>query len=136
MVTPAERLRERLALEEPILVEAFRTAIISREHNVVLLPAQPLPPGWSHETTDVLFAIPVNYPAGCPDNVCTRPDLRLANGQMPANNQGVQTIAARQWLQFSWHIAAGDWSPSADPAQGGNLVTYLLGALSRFDEPS
>jgi hypothetical protein len=136
MVTPADRLRERLDLEEPILTEAFPTAKLLREHNVVLLPEHQLPVGWSHETTDVLFVIPDNYPAGCPDNVCAHPDLRLANGLMPANHQGVQSIANRQWLQFSWHINGGGWSPSAEPERGSNLATYLLGALTRFEELS
>lgn len=136
MVTPADRLQERLDLEEPILVEAFPKATVLRKHGVVLLPDYQLPPGWSHETTDVLFIIPDNYPAGCPDNVCARTDLRLANAQMPANNQGIQTIADRQWLQFSWHVDGGGWSPTAEPSCGSNLATYLLGALTRFDEAS
>lgn len=136
MATTVDRLRERLDLEEPILVDVFPTVKLLREHNVVFLPEHQLPAGWSHETTDVLFVIPSNYPAGCPDNVCARADLLLANGQMPANNQGIHTIANREWLQFSWHINGGGWSPTADPGHGSNLATYLLGALTRLNEPS
>lgn len=137
MPTPsAGRTQERLALEEPLLAKAFPEVNLLREHMAVLLPSYDLPPGWSHDETDVLFVFPSNYPAGCPDNVCARADLRLANGQMPGNNQGIQTIAGRQWLQFSWHVNGGGWAPTADPRIGSNLTTYLLGALERFNEAS
>ena len=134
MGNPAERLRERLDLEEPVLLEAFPTAWLDRNSNTVTLLGHRLPAGWSHETTDVLFGFPPNYPGGCPDNVCVRPDLRLANGELPANNQGVQTHAGRAWLQLSWHINPADWTPTSNPRQGSNLTTYMVGALSRFDE--
>ncbi|HYV00841.1 MAG TPA: hypothetical protein VEM93_00640, partial [Actinomycetota bacterium] len=93
-----DRLRQRLEREEPVLVEAFPTARLDRDSNTVTLLNHRLPPGWSHETTDVLFGFPSNYPAGCPDNVCVRPDLRLASRELPANNQGIQTHAGREWL--------------------------------------
>jgi len=32
------------------------------------------------------------------------------------------------------HIDAGDWRPAANPREGSNLVTYLLGALSRLED--
>lgn len=136
MSSPEDRLRERLELEEPVLLEAFPTARIDPASNTVALDGHRLPPGWSHEVTDVLFAFPTNYPAGCPDNVCTRPDLRLANGELPQNNQGTQTHAGRTWLQLSWHADAEGWKPTADPRLGSNLATYLIGALARFEEAS
>lgn len=129
-----DRLRERLELEEPVLLEAFPTARIDRASNTVILPDHRLPAGWSHEVTDVLFGFPTNYPAGCPDNVCVRPDLRLASGELPQNQQGTQTHGGRTWLQLSWHIEADSWSPTTDPRQGSNLATYMIGALTRFEE--
>ena len=136
MSSQADRLSERLDREEPLLLKAFPRAQLDRESNMVILSEHRLPPGWSHDVTDVLFGFPENFPAGCPDNVCARPDLTLANGQMPANHQGIQTHAGRDWLQFSWHIDAADWTPTAEPSEGSNLVTYLIGALARFDEAS
>jgi hypothetical protein len=135
-MTPAERLNARLDQEEPLLVEAFPTSHLDRHACLVVLPDSRLPAGWSHERTHVAFIYPTNYPAGCPDNVLTRADLRLANGQQPGNNQGVHIYAGRQWLQLSWHIDADAWRPSATAAEGTNLVTYLIGALTRFDEAS
>jgi hypothetical protein len=129
-------LRDRLEQELPLLLQAYPTAQLDLDQLVVVLADYPLAPGWSHTTTDVLFAIPANYPAGQPDNVCARPDLTLAGGTPPGNNQGQQTHAGRTWLQLSWHVEPSDWQPTADPADGSNLADYLTGALSRFDEAS
>jgi hypothetical protein len=131
-----ERLAERLAQEQPLLRQAFPDATLDSEALVVVLRDHPLPAGWSHGQTDVLFAIPLNYPAGQPDNVCARPDLTLVGGATPANSQGIQQHAGRSWLQFSYHIDPSDWRPHADAAKGSNLADYLAGALSRFQETS
>jgi len=136
MSNPEDRLQERLELEEPTLLEAFPMARIDRMSNTVTLHDYRLPAGWSHEVTDVLFVFPTNYPGGCPDNICARPDLCLANGKPPQNNQGIQTHGGREWLQFSWHLDAEGWTPTADPRRGCNLATYLIGALVRFEEAS
>ena len=136
MSSSAARLGDRLDREESLLLKAFPRAQLNRDTRTVILSEHSLPPGWSHDETDVLIEFPANYPAGCPDNVCARPELTLANGQMPANHQGVQTHAGREWLQFSWHIDAAEWAPTDEPAEGSNLVTYLIGALTRFDEAS
>jgi hypothetical protein len=133
-VTPA--LRIRLEQEGPLLLQAYPTAQLLIDQLVVILPDHPLPAGWSHPNTDVLFAIPANYPAGQPDNVCARPDLTLVGAAPAGNNQGVQTHAGRTWLQFSWHVEPGDWKPTADPAAGSTLADYLTGALTRFEEAS
>jgi hypothetical protein len=130
------RLRDRLTQEALILRQAFPNSTIEIEALAVILTEHRLPPGWSHDRTDVLVAIPSNYPAGQPDNICARPDLTLATGSRPTNNQGIQSHAGRQWLQFSYHIDPNDWHPSADPSAGSNLADYLTGALTRFQEPS
>ena len=127
--------RARLDDEELLLAAAFSGIQLDRDNRVVLLPEYPLPSGWSHDRTDVLFVYPSNYPRGCPDNVCTRPDLTLANGQAAQNLMGEVELLGRTWLQFSWHIE-GEWRPTASASQGSNLVTYLFGALHRFDEAS
>jgi hypothetical protein len=130
------RLQERLVQEAPLLRQAFPTATIDAEALIVILTDHRLPAGWSHDHTDVLFPIPPNYPAGQPDNICTRPDLTLASGSTPGSSQGIQTYADRQWLQFSYHVDPTDWRPHADPAAGSNLADYLVGALTRFHEAS
>jgi hypothetical protein len=131
-----ERLAERLVQEEALLCQAFPQVTLDSEALVVILHDYSLPAGWSHERTDVLFAVPLNYPAGQPDNVCARPDLTLYGGVTPGNSQGIQQHAGRPWLQFSYHIDPNDWRPHADVAKGSNLADYLAGALSRFQEAS
>ncbi|HST48109.1 E2/UBC family protein [Jatrophihabitans sp.] len=132
---PAE-LAERLAQEKPLLRQAFPAATIDAEGLTLTLASHRLPPGWSRQHTEVLIAIPVNYPAGQPDNVCVRPDLTLTSGAVPGNCQGIQTHAGRPWLQLSYHVHPADWRPRADPAAGSTLADYLAGALTRLDEAS
>src|ERR1700677_1397542 len=84
-VTLAQSLRLRLEREQSLLLQAYPTARITFDTLVVVLPDYPLPAGWSQTATDVLFAIPPNYPVGQPDNICTRPDLTLQGGGAPGN---------------------------------------------------
>lgn len=136
MTDDRPRLRERLEAERGLIAKVFPTAVIDVEALVVIVKDHPLPSGWSHNVTDVLVVIPSNYPAGCPDNVCARPDLRLANGDLPGNTMGEHSYAGRNWLQFSWHPDKGPWKPTNDPSVGSNLLNYLLGAVGRFAEAS
>lgn len=132
---PAE-LAERLAQEEPLLRQAFPAATLDAGRLTLTLPGHRLPAGWSRTRTEVLVSIPVNYPAGQPDNVCVRPDLTLTGGAAPGNCQGIQLHAGRPWLQLSYHVHPADWRPRADPAAGSTLADYLAGALTRLDEAS
>lgn len=133
MVAGTDRRRERLEQERPLL-EAFPSVLLDVEAGVVIVRSHRLPPGWSHEETDVLVEIPEKYPSAPPDNVCARPDLTLADGRMPQNHQGHRQIAGRGWLQFSYHVEPSDWHPDVDLARSSTLVDYLHGALSRFEE--
>jgi hypothetical protein len=135
-VTIPQKLQLRLEQEHDLMLQAYPTAQIKFDTLVVVLVDYRLPAGWSHDTTDVLFAIPANYPVGQPDNICVRPDLTLPGGALPGSNQGMQVHDGRPWLQFSYHLEPGDWQPSADPASGSTLADYLTGALTRFDETS
>jgi hypothetical protein len=135
-VTIPDKLQARLEEERELLLQAHPTATIKFDALVVVLTDYLLPAGWSHDTTDVVFAIPANYPAGQPDNICVRPDLTLANGLLPGNSQGIQIHDGQPWLQFSYHVEPGDWQPRADPRSGSTLADYLTGALTRLDEAS
>ncbi|MEM9035694.1 MAG: E2/UBC family protein [Actinomycetota bacterium] len=133
---PSAELAARLDEEEPLLVEAYPNATVDRDSLLVVVTDHHLPDGWNHQVTDVAFVIPANYPSGQPDNVLARPDLRLANGELPGGNQGVQRHGGRNFLQFSWHIEPSDWRPTNHPHTGSSLATYLDGAIARFDEAS
>lgn len=134
MVSAHDRRRERLEQERPLLVRAFPTAVLDVDNSVVIVPAHRLPPGWSHDETDILVEIPPKYPSTPPDNVCARSDLTLTSGQSPQNNQGYRDIAGRRWLQFSYHVDPSEWRPNADLTTSSTLVDYLHGALTRFEE--
>jgi hypothetical protein len=97
-----------------------------------------LPAGWNKANTAVLVNIPAGYPVTPPDNFCTDPDLRLANGSMPGNVMGVYEYAGHQWLQFSFHVvdSASEWHPHAELLDGHNLLTFLTGVKQRLEEAS
>lgn len=96
----------------------------------------PLRSGWNKGAVRVFVAIPPGYAVTPPDNFGTDSDLRLATGAQPANTSLLQDASGHQWLQFSYHVDAGDWHPHADPTMGHNLLTFLAGVQSRLEELS
>jgi hypothetical protein len=94
---------------------------------LVHLPKVDLPQGWSSTSTDVWFMVPVGYPGAMPDCFWAAGNLRLANGELPANS-AIQVIGGRGsdlGLWFSWHLQ--EWRPAAD-----QLVTYAHFIESRL----
>jgi hypothetical protein len=96
----------------------------------------PLSPGWTRSDTQVLVMIPPGYPTTSPDNFSADGNLRLGSGSMPGNASPGAVVAGRTWLQFSYHVEAGDWQPHADVEKGHNLVTFLNGVGRRLADPS
>jgi hypothetical protein len=94
----------------------------------------PLPSGWNKQEVRVLVLIPPGYPATPPDNFYTDPDLRLANGQIPANASPDQMVANSLRLQFSYHVEPNTWHPHAEITRGHNLLTFLDGVGRRLNE--
>ncbi len=129
-------LAERLTVEQPLLTKTFEGLELDVAGRVLIIPDHPLGDGWNLTVTPVLVEIPPGYPTTPPDNICVTADLRLANGATPANTMGIREIADRSWLQFSYHIEAADWRPQSDLSQSDTLVTYLVGALHRLEEPN
>jgi hypothetical protein len=78
----------------------------------------PMPTGYSRSESDLLLRVPPSYRAGRPDMFWTAVDLVLANGQVPAQAEVIETIEGTQWRRFSWHPAK--WNPATD-----NLFTFL-----------
>lgn len=106
---------------------AHQTAI-SNGTVVIRIDGLKLPSGWNKTSTTVHFVLPVGYPVARPDTFWTDPDLRLANGGVPANtgtNQQEGVPADRLW--FSWH-------PSAWNANRDTIRTYLEIVRKRFSE--
>lgn len=88
--------------------------------------------GWSMQHTRLLVLIPSGYPVTAPDNFFTDPGLTLVGGGQPGNVSMGQPIPGPQWLQFSYHIEAGDWQPD----QGHNFLTFLAAVARRLQEAS
>jgi hypothetical protein len=93
---------------------------------LVLLPKLHLEAGWSANSTDTWFVIPVGYPAAMPDCFWVEPNITLAAGVAPANS-GVQPIGGSGpvGLWFSWHLQS--WTPGSD-----DLITYVRFIESRL----
>jgi hypothetical protein len=127
---------DRVAAETPVLKATFTDVNVDLRSRTVILPQYPLGPGWSLDATDVLVEIREGYPTVPPDNICVDPALRLASGALPGSVMGEREFNGRVWMQFSYHLDPGDWNPHPDLAQSDTLVTYLVGALTRLEDPS
>lgn len=93
-----------------------------------------LGPGWNLTETVVLVLFPPGYPVTPADNFYTSNDLRLATGGEPSSTSLNANQAGRTWRQFSWHVEASDWKPTAEVLDGHNMLTFLEGVSKRLSE--
>lgn len=118
------------------LTELFPQANLRRRNDgtsLITIPNFPLSSGWSRETTEICFVIPLGYPVANPDTFWTDIDLRLAGGGFPANTQINATYASsgdnpQLKLWFSYHPST--WSPSHD-----TITTFVKLIQRRLQEP-
>ena len=123
---------DRIELEMAILRRQFPNA--RHENRWVLVPAYPLPAGWSAGAIDTAFYIRDGYPGGGLYGIYVPAGLRF-NGQVPDSfNDAAPTQPpfGGTWAFFSWE--AEQWFAKADPAAGHNLLTWVLGFAKRFKE--
>ena len=98
---------------------------------LVSLPGWRLCPGWNRETVNVLFVVPVGYPAAQPDCFWVEPaGFRLTNGTTPQNTNDGNAIpgdtVGRSTTWFSWHLQS--WNPNRD-----SLKTFFDVIKARLD---
>lgn len=80
----------------------------------------PLPPGYDHETADLLLHLPGGWPDGVPDMFFLFPHAQIkATGAWPQAAASFPVIGDRMWQQWSRHFQ-NVWRPGVD-----NLATYL-----------
>ena len=91
----------------------------------LVLPAYPLPRGYTRTSTDLLLMLPLSYPAGRPDMFWVEPEVVLANDAVPKNADSTEDHLGRRWRRFSWHLRS--WNPVSD-----DLRTYLEFVNSRL----
>lgn len=127
---------DRVAAEAPLLEATFTDVEVDLVGRTVIVRQHPLGPGWSLDATDVLVEIREGYPTVPPDNICVDAGLKLASGALPGSVMGERELNCRVWMQFSYHLEPGDWNPHPDLTLSDTLVTYLLGALTRLEDPS
>lgn len=125
---------DRRSREFTLVTATYGALEASPTHDWLTITRWPLDPGWSKTTTAVLLLIPSGYPVTPPDNFYTDADLCLANGAHPGNAAGFIEHNGRRWRQFSYHVEASEWQPHADPLQGHNLLTFLVGVRQRLRE--
>ncbi|MCG7400386.1 E2/UBC family protein [Caballeronia zhejiangensis] len=122
-------LQEQFAEISRAFKDATLTAMPSDTYQV-RLPRVPLPPGWSAETTEILFVVPNGYPYAQPDCFWADTNLRLQTGGIPQNAQIGQPNAGQpdpNKLWFSWHLTT-PWNPSTS-----DLMTWVKVIRKRFE---
>ena len=67
----------------------------------------------------LLIILPAGYPNSNPDMFWTIPDVKLTNGNWPAQSNHHETYGDRVWQRWSRHLQRA-WRPGID-----NLRTYL-----------
>ena len=121
---PQQRLDKMTQLEEQFALfkEKYPDATLEPQGNgtaVIVVPSFSLPEGWSKRETRIAFVVPAGFPYARPDCFWADGDLRLPNGNAPANTGNtVQPGVPPGMLWFSYH--ASTWSPNAD-----SLLTYI-----------
>ena len=77
-------MQERIDKELALLRRSYPDLEYRAEGRWIRVPAYPLPPGWSFQTTDVAFDIPPEFPGGPPYGIYLPAGLTV-NGQRPDN---------------------------------------------------
>ena len=124
----SERIKRELALVEL----AYGEVEVDPEFRWFVICRWALAAGWNKPHTRLLVLIPPGYAVTAPDNFFTEPDLAVGTGGAPGSTSGPVQHAGQQWLQFSYHLEAGEWQPE----NGHNLLTFLAGVSRRLQEVS
>lgn len=125
-------MSERIKRELALVKLAYGEIEIDPQIRWFVIRRWVLAAGWNKSYTRLLVLIPPGYAVTAPDNFFTEPDLALATGATPGATSGPVEHAGQQWLQFSYHIEAGDWQPE----NGHNFLTFLAGVFLRLEEVS
>lgn len=93
-------------LEFETLEEAGHVCVVIREVR--------LPPGFDHETTDILIRLPAGYPDAAPDMFWCDPPVHRADGTSVPASELMEPHLGRSWQRFSRHLTPGTWRPGVD----------------------
>jgi hypothetical protein len=92
----------------------------------VVIPAWPLPHGYSQESADLLIRLSPGYPDVHPDMWWFDPPVYLADGTRLPATEVTEVMLGRSWQRWSRHFNNGQWQSGVD-----GLESFL--ALIRRD---
>src|SRR5690349_13332271 len=121
-------ITDRLKLELELLRSRYPNLEFREQGQWVRLPEYRLPRGWSSESRDVAFQIPIGFPGTPPYGIYVPAGLRF-EGQVPGNYAepaSVEPPFAGTWGCFSWAPADGEWRVASEPTKGSNLLNWAL----------
>lgn len=129
-------MEERIKKELELLRTRYPDLRYEKEGRWVLIPAYPLPEGWSKTETDVAFQIPVGYPGTPPYGIYVPVGLtfkgqNLGNYQDPAPTQ---PPFENSWGILSWNPEPNQWKPIAHITGSSNLLNWVIGFRERFHQ--
>ena len=129
-------MQDRIDKELALLRQSYPDVEYQPEGRWIRISAYPLPPGWSRQTTDTAFDIPLEFPGGPPYGIYVPAGLTI-NGQRPDNYTepaSKQPPFGGTWGVLSWTTRA--WRPTAepDPVPGYSLLSWVNGFAERFRE--
>jgi len=129
-------MEERIGQELEVLRIRFPDLEYKGDGHWLRIPSYPLPAGWSKQSTEVAFQIPVGYPGTPPYGIYTVAGLKFC-GTQPENYTEpapAQPPFPGMWGVFSWALVDGQWRPTANINSGPNLLNWVLGFADRFRE--
>jgi hypothetical protein len=107
----------------------------------VLLPACPVPRGWTERKVDIAFRIPPE-PASPPYGFYVRPAILIKKGATTSSPSNYTNAVSEQppfgdglWAMFSWSPLNG-WHPQDDVAEGDNMTHFARSFADRLKDSS
>ena len=128
-------MKSRIEQELELLRSKFPDLEYRPEGQWVRISNYPRSSGWSVLSSDVVFQIPIQYPATPPYSFFVPAGAQF-NGLAPdsySENHGVAVPFSGVWGRFSW-APEGAWQPKDPISAGSNLVNWTLGFSDRFKE--
>ena len=86
----------------------------------------PLPAGYQPNRVQLLVKLPPTFPDAAPDMFWVHPEVKAPTGTLP-RGASTERLLDRDWQRFSWHLAAGAWTPGIS-----TLRDYLRCIAARF----
>lgn len=94
----------------------------------IVIPAFPLPAGFTTAAADLLLRLSPGYPDVAPDMWWFEPAVRRTDGQDIAATQSQEAYLGRIWQRWSRHLQPGQWRSGID-----SLESYMALVRKELD---